>query len=425
MDLTMADKERDRLVTIRGVDGGQVTRKQAAQQLGISTRQVGRSLARYRAEGDAGLIHRSRGRPSNRRLPAKVQARAIELIKEHYRDFGPTLAAEKLAERDGITVSKETARRWMIEAELHKPKHRKLTHHQWRERRACVGEMLQLDGSQHPWLEGRGPMQPDLICAIDDATSRVFLQFAPAESAEGVMRLLRDYIRRYGRPLAIYADRHSIYQVNRKATVDEQLQGLEAETQVGRALRELGIKYIPAYSPQAKGRVERSFGTLQDRLVKELRLEGINDIDSANCFLKEHYIDDYNKRFADTTTNIHDAHRPLGDLELDAILSHQETRVVTNDYTISYHNTRYQIARESVVAGLRGGTVIVERRLDDSIKVRFRDRYLSVAELPAAQPKASQPKQHKPQREGTAVTPPADHPWRRDYRDMPDGPLYP
>jgi len=425
MNLAMSAKERDRLAAIRAVDAGQISQKQAAAQLGISPRQVSRSLTRFRAEGDAGLMHRSRGRPSNRRYPAEVQARAIGLIKEHYRDFGPTLAAEKLAERHGITVSKETVRRWKIEAGLHTPKRRKLAHRQWRERRPCIGELLQIDGSQHPWFEGRAAVAPELICAIDDATGRVFLQFAPAESTEAVMLLLRDYIRRYGRPLAIYADRHSIYQVNRKATVDEQLQGLEAETQLGRALRELGIEYIPAGSPQAKGRVERSFGTLQDRLVKELRLEGISDIDSANRFLNERYIDDHNTQFADTTTRIHDAHRPLGDLDLDAILSHQETRTVTNDYTISYHNTRYQIARESIAPGLRGGKVIVELRLDGSIHVRFRDRYLSVAELPAAQTKISQPKQHKPQREPTAVIPAADHPWRQDYRKMPDGPIYP
>lgn len=425
MNLTMSAKERDRLAAIRAVDAGQITQQQAAEQLGISVRHVGRSLIRYRAEGDAGLIHRSRGRPSNRRYSEEAQARAVELIKAHYRDFGPTLAAEKLADRHGIFASKETVRRWMIEAGLHKPKRRKLEHHQWREPRACFGELLQVDGSQHPWFEGRAAAEPELICAIDDATSRIFLQFAPAESTEAVMLLLRDYIRLYGRPLAIYADRHSIYQVNRKATVDEQLQGLEAETQLARALRELGIEYIPAYSPQAKGRVERSFGTLQDRLTKELRLEGIDDIDSANRFLKEHFIDDYNERFAVKPTSTHDAHRSARGLELDAILSHQETRVVTNDYTISYHNTRYQIARASVVAGLRGAKVIVERRLDGAIHLRFKGTYLIATELPPAQPKTTRTKPHKEQREPTVVVPATDHPWRQDYRKMPDGPIYP
>jgi transposase len=425
MNLAMSAKERDRLHVVRSVDAGQLTRPQAAEQLGISVRQVARSLKRYREEGDAGLIHRSRGKPSNRRIEPEVKERVVTLLEEHYRDFGPTLAAEKLGQRHDLDLSKETVRRWMIEAGLHKPKPRKVTHLQWREPKACFGELLQIDGSQEAWLEGRGQLQPDLINAVDDATGRVFMQFAPAESTEAVMRLLRDYIQRYGRPLAIYADRHSIYQTNQQATVEEQLHGLEAETQVGRALRELGIAYIPAGSPQAKGRVERSFRTLQNRLIREMRLEGICDMESANRFLKEHYIDHYNERFAAEPASDHDAHRPVGDLDLDAILSHQETRVVTNDYTISYYKTRYQITRESVVAGLRGSKVIVERRLDGSIHVRFRDTYLAVTELPPAQPKVSQQKQRKPRHQPTVVIPADDHPWRQDYRNMPDGPIYP
>jgi transposase len=425
MNLEMSAKERDRMAAIRAVNAGQITQKRAAAQLGISPRQVARSLARYREEGDAGLIHCSRGKPSNRRIDPEVKERAIKLLREHYSDFGPTLAAEKLAGRHGLEFSKETVRKWMIEAGLHKARSRKVTHLQWRERRPCFGELLQIDGSEEPWLEGRGPFQPDLINGVDDATGRVFMQFAPAESTEAVMRLLREYIGRYGRPLAIYADRHSIYQTNREATVDEQLEGREAETQVGRALRQLGIEYIPAGSPQAKGRVERSFRTLQGRLPLEMRLEGISDMHSANLYLKEHYIDDYNERFAVEPASDHDAHRSAEGFDLDAILSHQETRVVTNDYTIRYYKTRYQIARESVVAGLRGGKVIVERRLDGSIHVRFRDDYLTVSELPPAQPKASQPQQRKPRREPTVVIPADDHPWRQDYRNMPDGPIYP
>lgn len=425
MNLTMSLKERDRLAAIRAVDTGQIRQEQAAQQLGISVRQVTRSLIRYREEGDAGLLHRSRGQPSNRRIPPELKERALELIEEHYRDFGPTLAAEKLAERDGISVSKETVRQWMIAKGFHKPKARKVRHRQWRERKPCFGEMLQIDGSQHPWLEGRGEFEPDLINAVDDATGRVFMQFAPAESTEAVMRLLHTYITRYGRPLAIYADLSSIYRTTRKASIEEQLEGIEAETQVGRALRELGIDYIPAYSPQAKGRVERSFRTHQDRLIKEMRLEGICDMDAANDFLKEHFIDDHNLRFAGEPASNHDAHRSTEGFDLDAILSHQESRTVMNDYTISYHNTRYQITRESVVAGLRGGTVIVERRLDGTIHVRFRGEYLHVTELPEAQPKVSERKTRKASRERSTVIPADDHPWRKDYRNMPDGPIYP
>ncbi len=425
MNLTMSRKERDRLGTIRAVDAGQITQKQAAEHLDLSARQVGRIVKRYRAEGDAGLLHRSRGRPSNRRIAPKVKRRALALVAEHYRDFGPTFAAQMLAERHGICISKETLRRWMIERDLHKPKRRKSTHHPWRERRSCFGELVQIDGSQHPWLEGRGQAEPDLLCAIDDATGRVLLQFGPVESTETVMRLLRDYIRLHGRPLAIYADRHSIYQTNREASIDEQLQGREAETQVGRALRELDIEYIPAYSPEAKGRVERSFRTHQHRLVRLMRLEGICEIAQANRFLNEHYIDYHNDEFIKTAASTYDAHRCAEGFDLDAILSHQETRTVMNDYTISYHKTRYQIAKESVASGLRGGKVAVERRLDGSIHVRFRDHYLTVTQLPPQQPKASQRKRPKARKEPTTVIPAADHPWRQDYRDMPDGPIYP
>lgn len=426
MNLVMSDKERDRLVVIEAVDAKRLTQRQAAKQLGISERQVRRSLQRFRTQGDGGLIHRSRGRPSNRRVPPAIEQQAREALRADYADFGPTLAAQKLHERHGITLSKETVRRLLADEDLRQPKPRQLQTHTQRPRRECRGELVQLDGSQHPWLEGRGATEPELISAIDDATGRVLLQFVPAESTAAIMTVLREYLRRHGRPWAIYADRHSIYRTTRAASVEEQLQGRESETQVTRALRELDIEYIPAYSPQAKGRVERCFGTLQDRLVKELRLAGVRDTDSANRFLREHFIDDFNERFAVEPACTHDAHRPVDGFDLDAILSHQEMRTVTNDYTISYHNTRYQIARESVVAGLRGGKVLVEVRLDGSVHARFGDRYLSLTELPPPPPKASTAaSKPKPRREPTAVTPAPDHPWRRDYRDMPDGPIYP
>lgn len=426
MNLVMSAKERDRLVVIEAVNAKRLTQRQAAEQLGISERQVRRSLQRFRAQGDAGLLHRSRGQPSNRRVPPAVEQQAREALRAHYRDFGPTLAAQQLQERHGIAVSKETVRRWMVAGGLYQPKPRKLKPHTQRPRRECRGELLQLDGSKHAWFEGRGAAEPDLISAIDDATGRVFLQFVPAESTAAIMTVLRDYLRRHGRPLAIYADRHSIYRTTRAATVEEQLEGQGPETQVTRALRELGIEYIPAYSPQAKGRVERCFGTLQDRLVKELRLEGISDIESANRFLREHFIDDFNERFAVQPACAHDAHRPAEGFDLDAILSEQELRTVTNDFTIRFRNVRYQIARESVVAGLRGGKVLVEVRLDGSVHARFRDRYLSLTELPPPPPKtraaAAQP---RPRREPTVVIPAPDHPWRRAYRNRPDGPTYP
>ena len=426
MNLLMSQKERDRLGPIHSLDVGQITQRMVAEQIGVCERQVRRVLARYREQGDVGLIHRARGQPSNRRFPDDFREQVVALLRTEYAGFGPTLAAEKLSERNGLRLSKETVRKWMIQAQLHKPKRRKVQHRTWRQPKQCCGELVQLDGSIHAWFEERGP-EVVLLSAVDDATKRLYCRFVPAETTEAVMALLRDYIRAFGRPLAIYADLHSIYRTTRNASVDEQLRGLEPETQLGRALRELDINYVPSYSPQGKGRVERAFGTLQDRLVKELRLVGISDIDSANRLLKERFIKAYNRRFAVQPACPTDAHRPAKGFDLDAILSHQESRTVTNDYTITYYNTRYQIATDSIRAGLRGAKVIIEQRLDGSVRVRFRQRYLTVTELPATAPKAHPRPEHKRRacRPRDTVIPAADHPWRGDYRLMRDGPVYP
>jgi len=306
MNLTMSQTERDRLVVMRALAAGELSQAQAARQLRLSQRQVRRILQRFRVEGDAGLVHRARGRPSNRRLAPAIIEQALALVGEHYHDFGPTLAAEKLREVHDLQLSKESLRRLMIDHGLWKPRPRRLKHRAQRPRRECCGELVQIDGSHHDWFEGRATA-PVLLNIIDDATGRIFPRFAPAETTAAVMALLHEYLRAHGRPIALYADLHSIYRVNRPATVEEQLQGEPARTQVGRALHELDIEYIPAHSPQAKGRVERGFATLQDRLVKELRLAGISDIDSANRFLRERFVADYNRRFARLPACAHDA----------------------------------------------------------------------------------------------------------------------
>lgn len=405
---------------------GKLSQRQAAEQLDITERHIRRVLRRYRYQGDAGLIHRARGRPSNRRLPDHFRKQVMDLVREHYADFGPTFAAEKLAERDGLQLSAETLRKWMIGDGLWQPKRRKARHRAWRSPRECCGELLQLDGSVHDWFEDRGP-EVVLISAIDDATKRLYSRFAPAETTEAVMRLLAGYIARHGRPLAIYADRHSIYKTTRSASVDEQLEGREPQTQLTRALRELGIEYIASYSPQGKGRVERSFGTCQNRLLRELRLAGISDIEAANEFLERVYLPEHNRRFTEPPACSSDAHRPADGLDLDAILSYQETRTVTNDYTIRYLNDRYQIAENSALAGLRGAKVIVEDRLDGSVHVRFRERYLTVTKLPPPPAKgaADQRRKRVAGRERSIVVPAADHPWRRGYQRMAGGPISP
>ena len=411
---------------MQNLAAGKITQQRAAEQVNLSVRQVRRLLKRYREDGDIGLVHKSRGQPSSHRFTDDFRKQVMVLVHEHYADFGPKFATEKLAQRDDLHLSKETLRKWMDEDELRKSKPRKVQHRTWRERRQCRGEMLQVDGSIHDWFEGRGP-KVALIAGVDDATSHLYAQFAPAESTEAIMKLLTGYIARYGRPLAIYADRHSIYKTTRDATVDEQLEGREPETQLARALRELDIEYIPSYSPQGKGRVERCFLTCQDRLLKELRLAGISDIEAANEFLKRVYLADHNERFTKLPACAADAHRLAEGLDLTAILSHQEARTVMNDYTIRYHNVRYQIAKDNDLAGLRGSKVVVEQRLDGSVHVRFRGRYLNVRELPAPQPSADvhQRRERKLRPEPTVVIPGPDHPWRRDYRKLADGPMYP
>jgi len=426
MNITMSQKELNRVGPLQNLAAGKITQRQAAEQLDLSVRQVRRLLKRYRDAGEAGLVHKCRGKPSSHRFPDDFRKQVMDLVYEYYPDFGPTFAAEKLAQRDGLHLSRETLRKWMIEDGLRKSKPRKIQHRTWREPRQCCGELLQVDASIHDWFEGRGP-KVTLVAGVDDATGRLYAQFAPVECTEAIMKLLTGYIARFGRPLAIYADRHSIYKTTRNASVDEQLEGQEPETQFNRALRELDIEYIPSYSPQGKGRVERVFLTCQDRLLKELRLAEINDIEAANELLERVYLPEHNENFARQAAGVADAHRPVDGLDLAAILSHQETRTVTNDYTISYHNVRYQIARDNALAGLRGSKVIVEQRLDNSLHVRFRERYLTVSELPAAQPRADVEKrrERKVRREPTVVIPGPDHPWRRDYRDMADGPVYP
>ena len=419
MQLLMSAKERDRLQVVGQVRRSELTQREGAGLLGISERQLRRSVRRYGAQGDAGLVHRGRGRPSNRRVPASLREQAVDALKTRYEGFGPTLAAEKLAEYEGLAVSHETVRQWMIEEELWEPRRSKTKHRRKRPRRSCFGELVQMDTSEHDWFEGRGEREPVLINMIDDATGQVYMRFHDNDSTETNMRLLHGYIRRFGRPSALYADKASHFKVNRPANLEEQLAGREAETQIGRALRELGIEYIPAHSPQAKGRVERSFSTAQDRLVKELRLRGLRTIEEANEYLEREFIPDYNRRFGVQPASAADAHRPAKGYDLDALFSHQETRVVQNDYTISYYGARYQLHPGAVQPGLRKGKVTVQVRLDGTLRVWFRGEYLAF-EPAATQATPTEPARPRRRRAPRAIrqpySPPPDHPWRESFR---------
>jgi transposase len=425
MELRMSGKERDRLKVMAALAQRRMRQKEASRLLRLSERQTRRILARYRAEGDAGLVHRARGRPSNRRLPEALRRRVMGRVVRQYRGFGPTLAAEKLQERDGLRVSRETLRGWMVAEGVWTPRRPRVEAHLWRPRRPCFGELVQMDTSEHAWFEGRGEAEPVLVSMIDDATGRQRKRFFASDTTEANLAMLGVWLRRQGRPGAIYADRDSIFRVNRPPSAEQALAGREAETQFGRALRELGIVYIPAGSPQAKGRVERSFQTDQDRLVKELRLRGLSDVEAANAYLEAEYVPQINARFAVPAASTVDAHRPVRGYDLGALLSVQTVRTVANDYTVRHGGRRYQVERRSIRGGLRGEKVIVEERLDGSRRLRFRDRYLRFHEVAPAAPKptprppqpgvgASGPPPGPPA--PTPYRPPEDHPWRRPFK---------
>jgi transposase len=374
--ISMSLRERDVLKVMSAVLAGTRTQVEAARLLGRSERQVRRLRRRLHDEGDGGVIHKLRGRRSNNCRSAGERERVLELCRGCYAGFGPTLAAEKLLEIDGIPLSVETLRRWMISAGLWERKRHRDKHRRRRERRACFGEMIQADASEHAWLGDRGPALT-LVGLIDDATSRVMLRFYPGETTAAYMDLLGRWVRRWGRPGSWYSDRHGIFRAEQRVAGYDQKQGVA--TQFSRALAELGMELIMAHSPQAKGRIERLWGTAQDRLVKELGLARARTIDEANTVL-EKFVAWFNRSRTARPSSPNDAHRDRGGLDLEAILSVQEKRVVSNDYTIRLDNRIYQL-HPPVLPGERGGRVIIENRLDGTMKVRFKQRYLSFSEV--------------------------------------------
>jgi hypothetical protein len=380
----MTQAERDRLVALKKAKKKLITQKQAAEEIGVTERQVRRLLRKLRRKGDRAVIHELRGRASNRRLPVEMEQRAMAVLAEPvYRGFGPTLAAEYLHQRHQITVSKETVRQWMAKAELWQAGRRRMVEiHEWRPRRSRWGELVQWDTCVHDWLEGRGE-QIYLISMIDDATSRLFARFVRHDSSAENMRLLWAYVERFGRPRAFYTDKAGMFQVAVKTKRQEQREGRDRPemppTQIARALRELGIVWIPAHSPQAKGRVERQFLTAQDRLVKGMRVAGVRTIEEANAYLENEYLPWWNQTLAVEPADAADAHRPVGkESDLAAILSHVEQRQVTNDYTLRYGGKIFQIDRQDIRVGMRKAMVRVEERLDGTIAVRFQDTYVRV-----------------------------------------------
>jgi transposase len=425
--IALSQRERDRLRVLQEVQQGHLTQVEAAARVKLSDRQVRRLLLRLREQGDRAVVHGLRGRPSNRKLAAPFEQKILARVRQRYADFGPTLAAEHLA-KDGFLVSRETLRKWMVRAALWRPRRKRVkTVHVWRERKASFGELVMQDSSPFRWLEDRGPAC-QLIALIDDATSRIWARFTEHDTTEENLRTLGGWLRCYGRPLAHYTDKNSIFRTAGPAALPEQLRGEKACSQFGRALKELGIAWIAAQSPQAKGRIERLFETLQDRLVKEMRLAGIDTLEAANHFLEMHFLPEWEERFTVLPRNPHNAHRRLGTEHcLEKILSVRVVRKVAEDHTVSWDGNRWGVPREEVCAGLRGAQVEIERRLDGAHWLRFRGRYLRLRHCPEPTPRTASPSGLRPP--GLAANPPSrtyksappNHPWRTfQYGRKPD-----
>ena len=404
----MSVKELRRVHVIRQTMENKLTQVKAGTLLGLTPRHIRRLIQRVAQGGDQGLAHRGRGTPSNRRIPEPVKIKALTLYEKPYGDFGPTLAAEKLAERHGITVSDETLRGWLLAKGVDHFRRRKRPHRAWRERKAHVGELVQVDGSHHDWLEGRGP-RCVLMAYIDDASSRVYARFYEYEGTIPAMDSFQRYVKRYGIPLALYADKHTTYQSPTPPTVADQLAGVTPTSQFGRALSELGVELIPAHSPQAKGRVERLFKTFQDRVIKELRLADISTLEAANQFL-EGYLPIYNQRFTVQPAQVADLHRPRpANRELDRSLCIKTPRSLRRDWTVAHHGHLYQVR-----TNVRATHVLVEEHVDGTMRITHQGRPLAFHAIAARPVKAAAVTPVPPLRR--PVTPRPDHPWRRRRR---------
>ena len=422
----MTQSDRDRLLVLKKAQKDLITQRQAATELDLTERHVRRLLGRLKAQGDSSVIHGLRNRPSHRKLSEETREKIVRIVSQEYPDFGPTIASEYLANKHKLRIGREALRQVMIAAGLWRARTQKVeTVHQWRARRSCRGELVQWDTSEHHWLENRGE-KLYLIAMIDDATSELLAHFAPHDSTAENMRLLWSYLEKNGRPVAFYTDKASLFRTAPKIARDLKLLPRDERepmppTQIGRALRELGIVWLPAHSPQAKGRIERSFGTAQDRLVKGLRIAGANTLVEANRYLEQEFLPWWNQHLVTVPANTTDAHRPLSaEHDLAAALSRVETRQVANDYTIRFDGEMYRIARADVCTGLRGATVRIECRLDGSLWVRFRDRYMTVTVCPlkpSAQPQATRPTQEaKPARK--SARPPVSDYWRETQKQL-------
>jgi transposase len=410
--IEMSTRERKRMTLMNRVVEGLLKLREAAEMMRVSYRQAKRICRRYQQEGDVGLVHRSRGRCSNRTRPDGERKRAIALYNKRYAGFGPLLASEHLAADHGIVVDHETLRRWLLVAGVWESRRRREVHRAARERRPRRGDLVQIDGSEHDWFEGRGP-RAVLMVMIDDATNTTLARFYPAEDTAAAYDIFERYVHLHGLPMALYPDRDSIYVCTREASLEEQLANVGPETQFARAMRELDVELIPAYSPQAKGRVERRHGLFQDRLVKEMRLQGIGSLEAANAYLDGTFLQLLQERYTVEPRDSVNGHRPRPSAAtLTLVLSWQETRSVAKDWTVCWRKRRLQIDARHAALGLPGRRVVVVERRDGTLAILYGRRLLTFHSAPApAKPVtqiSAQQKQHR-----NPYIPAANHPWRR------------
>ena len=414
--ITMSRAELEQVGIFERLIKREIKQKEGAKLLNLSVRQVKRKIKEYRKTGAVSLVHGNRGKPSNRIIDKELTDKALVLIKEKYPDFGPTFASEKLEENHSIVINHETLRRIMTKEGIWKPKTvRTVVKHFWRERKECLGEMVQLDGSPHHWFEDRADLCT-LIAFIDDATSKVlWLEFAESESTMSLMNSTRNYIEKFGRPASFYADRGVVYKVNKDNPNNDKI------TQYKRALDELHIKLIHARSPQAKGRVENLFGTLQDRLVKELRMANISTIEEANRFARRVYLPKHNAKFAVKPKSEINLHKPTKGYNLNNTICLKEDRKINNDFTVNYKTKFLQLKEKQNTIVRPKNIVTIVEHLDKTIEIFLRKTKLNFKELP------KRPEKQKPAaakvtilKERKQWAPPANHPWRtfKQKRDI-------
>lgn len=414
--INMSKRELKRLDVIHKVLEENLGQVDAAYILHLTDRQIRRIVKRVRKEGDTGVIHKSRGRPSNKAIPKKIKDKVINLYKDKYEGFGPTLASEKLFERDKIKISDETLRNWLIGcgewSKIRKPRE----HRQWRERKHHFGEMIQIDGSHHDWFEGRGPWCV-LMGYIDDATNKVFARFYEYEGTIPALDSFKRYIKKYGIPISIYIDKLPTYKSTAKRSIEDELNNIDPMSQFERALKELGVEVIHAGSAPAKGRIERLFRTFQDRLIKEMRLNGIATIKEANKLL-ETYLPIHNKRFNFESIEKGDLHRPIPqDMETDRILCIRTDRGLRNDFTIAHDKKLYQIMNP-----INAKRVTVEERIDGRIFVSYKSKYLRYKVITQRPVRVEEPRVFKAKK---IYIPPSDHPWKKFYLPINPNSIHP